>query len=174
MALSVVNELLYTFDESQLEEPTNSSTQIQSIWFSNNIDHKQFNQIYSIINNSELSNHLNIPYLLNKEIAEYATGQFVECNGDINCTNHISILNGHIQIYSNNNYENIIGYKYCIESEKYYCFDCMNKANKCLYCMDWDCDCCTKLYFKPNKCNLCCDNTGICDCGRECYSMKCN
>ncbi len=62
MAISVVNDLLYTINESQLQEPTNSPTQMQSIWFSHNIDQKQFNQIYSSINNSELSNHLHIPY----------------------------------------------------------------------------------------------------------------
>eukprot|EP01084_Bolivina_argentea_P027901 51839_1 len=59
---------------------------IKSILFVNESDHSQFIQIFKSIDNSQLSNKLQITHAINKEIAEYSTGQFVTCNNS-NCLN---------------------------------------------------------------------------------------
>eukprot|EP01084_Bolivina_argentea_P266636 452294_1 len=65
--------------------------QIKSIWFGNKSDHSQFIEIFNSIENSELSNKLQITHAINKEIAEYATGQFTKCDNS-KCLNNIPIL----------------------------------------------------------------------------------
>eukprot|EP01084_Bolivina_argentea_P248457 415630_1 len=157
----------------------NNSFQIKSIWFLNDSDQYQFKQLYSIIDNSQLSKQLKITHPINKEIAEYATGNFKPCNGTINCTNKIPILCQDKEIYNNNhNNYNKLGYKYCIESDKYFCFKCME------YATENDCECCSTLHFTPNcnKCHLCESELYICDCGCEfecsyiweCTNNNCN
>eukprot|EP01084_Bolivina_argentea_P205879 351620_1 len=165
-----------------------NSVEIQSTIFLNSSDHSQFQQLFTSIYNSELSQILNIPCIVNKEIAEFATGQFVKCNNP-QCDNEIIILCQDEQIYDNN-HDNSgrLGYKYCLKTptfnrvhglegvKQYYCNQCMDLAKTC------DCNCCNTLYFALNceKCHLC--KADLCDCGclwecmnsnRSCAINKC-
>eukprot|EP01084_Bolivina_argentea_P248461 415634_1 len=164
------------------------SLRIQSSIFLNSSDHSQFQQLFTYISNSELSQSFNLSNIINKEIAEFATGQWKQCSNPKCCT-QISVLCQDEQIYGNN-HENAhkLGYKMCVKSgvfnkvygvpgaKKYYCIQCMDLAISC------DCSCCDTLYLPSNcdKCDICKSDMCNCGCILECMShmycvtYKCN
>eukprot|EP01084_Bolivina_argentea_P013156 24655_1 len=158
-----LNDIEPLLDESptkKLEINTNT-IEIKSIWLLHPSDHSEFKQLFATIDNSELSKSLQIPHFINKEIAEYGTGQFVQCTNS-KCNNKIPILHQDAAMY-NDNHENAnkLGYKWCEQSDEYYCDKCMNSAKSC------DC-CCAHLHFQPDcdKCNEC--KTYLCNCECDC------
>ena len=82
--------------------------QISSI-FENKKDHNQFLQIYEILQKSKSMKNMSISSDINKEIAEYSTGKWVECG---ECKQMISVL---------------------FEKDTYFCSGCMTnvKYSKC-------------------------------------------
>eukprot|EP01084_Bolivina_argentea_P250028 418755_1 len=148
--------------------------------FTNNFDQSQFIDLYSAIFSSQLSNSLQIQRVIIKEIAEFATGQFVNC-ANPNCTNQISILVEDKTIYDNDHANaQKVHYKWCIVSGKKWCNQCMDLAStKFCYCQqevnnDWD-PCCDRLTFKPDcgTYNCCSEYFCNCKCGcSECISYK--
>eukprot|EP01084_Bolivina_argentea_P309429 535213_1 len=137
-----------------------NSAEINSFWFRNPSDYSEFKQLYTTIDNCNLSKLLRIPHSINKEIAEYGTGQFVQCNNS-KCNNDIPILFQDKQIYNNNHKNsNKLRYKWSQEYDEYYCDECMDSAKVC------DCNCCEQLHFIPDcdKCNECKSYMCNCEC----------
>eukprot|EP01084_Bolivina_argentea_P013157 24656_1 len=156
--------------ESSSNEPpmkkhkTNTDVIAIKSMFMHSNDHSQFKQLFTIIDNTELSKLLHVPHFINKHIAEYSTGQFVGCNNS-KCNNKIHILYQHKEIY-NNNHDNAnkLGYKWCENSDKYYCNECMDLTVACKS----ECDC---LCFKTDS-DKCIECNG-CLCNFECQKKKC-
>eukprot|EP01084_Bolivina_argentea_P240838 404469_1 len=151
-----------------------NAMEIKSIYFSHPNDHFQFKQLFTIIDNSQLSQSLNIPHFINKEIAEYGNGTFKPCNNS-KCDNQIPILYQDKQIYDDNDGINGIwthknaqkvGYKWCRKNgNKYFCIDCMANAKPCSCMPIADYDDCSTLRYIPNletcngiNCNTLLDN----------------
>eukprot|EP01084_Bolivina_argentea_P269123 457298_1 len=110
---------------------------ISTYLFQNVTDQMHYQQLFQMIENWCLIQNLNIPYCINKEIAEYATGLLKCCAGCY--INDISVLFGDKKLYNNkHDYANTIGYKYC--DDQYFCSDCMVKAKFCNFgCVDKAC-----------------------------------
>lgn len=74
------------------------------------------------------------PVEMLKEIAEFATGRVKNCDNS-DCDQIICILSDDQLKFPrfnyNHDYSNILGYKYCQISEKYYCHDCMDITTTC-------------------------------------------
>lgn len=127
---------------------------IKSHLFPNENDQNQFKLIFESIDASQLINNLHITHYINKEIAEFANGEFKEC-ANKQCDELISILKQDAKIYNNDhNNGHKIGYKYCDDTEKYYCGECMDetKENVCTGC------CSHSLLHIPSS-----DQCGQCD-----------
>ena len=64
---------------------------VKSSIFEDASDHQQFLNIFEIIEKSELAQIMNVCHDINKEIAEFATGNWEECGG-ANCDGLVSVL----------------------------------------------------------------------------------
>eukprot|EP01084_Bolivina_argentea_P003332 6248_1 len=166
-----INEQSISDEPSLKRQKLDNTYKIKSIWYKNELDHKQFTQIYKNINSAT-----KLPREISSEIAEFATGDFVTCNNP-NCTIDIPILHQDLQIYDNNhNNSHKVGYKHCSYKRKYYCNYCMNQTTEWDGCEDIN-KCCRALYYAPwicsnDTCNYCMNQTTEWD-GCE-DTQKCN
>eukprot|EP01083_Nonionella_stella_P037325 101734_1 len=117
-----------------------------------------------ILDQSFLVRHLNIPCIINKEIAEYSRGEVKHCSNR-KCKQPICVFNEDIQDNTSN-----MQYKRCPSESQIFCHDCMAFAipavemtthwsSRACGCRHVRCkgNCCSRLEFIPNcpKCDLC-------------------
>eukprot|EP01084_Bolivina_argentea_P260708 440350_1 len=142
--------------KQKLNKPLNNLN-MRSKLFTNTNDYEQFQTIFNSIDSSSLIKKLNISHFISKEIAEYSNGYIKYCANN-ECKLEIFILNKYIDQYD---YEHKnsqqLGFKYCYNSNKYYCNKCMELAHISPYncqCDEWN-----TLYFPLNceKCTECDD-----------------
>eukprot|EP01084_Bolivina_argentea_P059579 108824_1 len=88
--------------------------------FQNSTDHNQFVFYFNIIQKNQLIQSLNIPSIINREIAEYATGTIKPCS-NLNCNEGICILNSD---WKNFNKNKITKWTYCDRKNNYFCEKC--------------------------------------------------
>eukprot|EP01084_Bolivina_argentea_P231406 390260_1 len=94
-----------------------STNKIKSI-FSNSSDHNEFLTYFHPIQQSPLSKLLNIPFDINREIAQYAVGTIQKC-ANTNCNAGICVLNEHWIEF------NPLKWNYCANKNKYFCDMCL-------------------------------------------------
>eukprot|EP01084_Bolivina_argentea_P263893 446841_1 len=116
----------------KLESITASGARISSSLFSNMEDFNQFKSIYETINKSLLIKQLQIPEIILKSIAEYATGNILKCDNFNQCHNEIFVLNQHKQetrdyFYTQLNDTDNLNKK---DIQKF-CNQCSNKLEQC-------------------------------------------
>ena len=150
--------------------------------FSDIRDHKECIGYLQSIESSELSQTLAIPFDINREIAEYATGTIHQC-GNKKCNSDICVLNETLAEFVNGKETE---WNYCSVQHVYFCALCKPSTIKFVCCdtvqhvtEERECYCNTEddaLCLNPEehseslmgyKCNFCDDNSGTCDeCGR--------
>ena len=146
---------------------------MKSALFSHKSDHQEFLEIFRAIEKSEIIKTLSISHDINKEIAEYATGQLLECQ-NAGCGQIIHILyedcdwDDKIQCpgcnkdtqrrccseCKNRYMANLNQPRICPRCEDELCFECQEKSNKCIacdalhckYCMKNQCECCEREF----------------------------
>ena len=174
------NELNQNQYESEKNDHSNPSKKrridrdIKSSLFGNESDHNQFKQIFESIENSQIIQTLSISHDINREIAEYATGNWAICEND-DCGEILSALhedfgpyfcpgcNEIVSIYSceNQNCNGVWAYppvnarhRLCVGCHNYICSNCEIK-----------CDICGSKY-----CRVGCTGSGYYEC---CAQIKC-
>merc|ERR1712228_1030824 len=150
---------------------------LSSKMFLNDRDHKQFQIIFTSIDESQLIQQLNVSHVINKEIAEYAVGQLEYCRNN-ECKQEIIVLENDIQLYlkllGNEPIEECeihhsiakqVGFGYCSTgwfSASYYCLKCV-ELTQTYWC---ECDSDYILYLPSNSsnCSICDDVVIDCYC----------
>ena len=154
---------------------------VKSQTFKDEEDQSQFQELYKIINGALLGF---TPYI-NKEIAEYATGNIYNCNNK-QCDEQIVIFHQDITKYDKQKHSNSkrLGFKYCSKSDTVYCPNCMDGVMIATSCP------CKGLYFPSNpntRCKRCksvihdncmkmcqrCDKNGIISCFYCGHNRRC-
>ena len=157
--------------------------------FMNNKDHKECTEYLLSIEQADLIQSLQIPLDINREIAEFATGDIKQC-GNKECKAGICVLNEAIIAFENGKETE---WTYCNQKDVYFCelcepstikFICCNtiqyvtEDRKCGACRDSDLPFCVDKYgdyslLMGYKCNFCdaLDDDRTCkDCGEwACY-----
>ena len=91
-------------------------------------DQDQFRRIFKSIENSAYIRQLDVSKVINKEIAEYATGQIKDC-ANTECTEKIIILDQEFLEYnSDHSNSDELKFKYCADTQSFYCAQCMHLA----------------------------------------------
>ena len=111
--------------------------------FPNNQDYNQFMAIFHTLNN----NLTNIPKVVNKSIAEYATGSFMKCkNKDESVNDPDSPCNHVIPLLNAYNTDNLNRCKHC---QAVLCDGCLNENQTCLLCK-YKCSVCEGIYQRSD------------------------
>lgn len=111
--------------------------------FSDNADNAQFNLIFNGLQSSNLTQKLDVPQGINKEIAHYATGFVHECHNN-QCQREIFVLNQDILRYRRHiaiKLRFIDVSSIGLTKFPYFCYVCMNKLAPYLYHVCWIANC---------------------------------
>eukprot|EP01084_Bolivina_argentea_P203646 347775_1 len=146
------------YDEppTKKQKMNDSSLVISSKLFSDKSDYSQFETIFVAINNSQLTQQLNVYSGIIKEIAEYSTGTIHYCSNK-QCKKDIFVLNKDMEHYYYHGTAEQLGFEYCPKSKSFYCEYCLkfliikycNFSNCEYYQRDWPSN------FETCKCTEC-------------------
>eukprot|EP00484_Ammonia_sp_Unknown_P030749 CAMPEP_0197050202 /NCGR_PEP_ID=MMETSP1384-20130603/25152_1 /TAXON_ID=29189 /ORGANISM="Ammonia sp." /LENGTH=227 /DNA_ID=CAMNT_0042482575 /DNA_START=63 /DNA_END=747 /DNA_ORIENTATION=+ len=89
---------LYQLLQRGKQNEQDQETSIISPLFPNDSDHAEFVAIFSHVEASKLIQNLQIPHMISKEIAEFATGKIATCNNP-KCKHEILVLHKHKERY---------------------------------------------------------------------------
>ena len=142
--------------------------------YSNYLDHCLYERIYK-----SLHNQLNIQPIIAKQIAEYANGQFKQCENYQNCNNKIAILHEHHSVYGTMD-NSLLHYNQYIDKKTktsqhkqlLFCNQCVPKLTKCKFNRGYGGDCnipFIKQLSKETTSNV----TFLCDCKQHTVFIGC-
>eukprot|EP01083_Nonionella_stella_P298995 1014645_1 len=143
-----MNTSLISNDSIKRTKQKQSVSLTRSNRFRNNSDHRHFEDIFRVIDACEWTESV---VVVNKLIAEYATGTIKQC-ANKKCMNDIVVLVEDEQTYEfDHNNAHKLGYKWCYEYNLFFCSECMDQAESC------GSSHCDILSFIPEcgKCDMC-------------------
>ena len=152
MQNSIESVVLDSIEPNKSKKRKKMNNEIKSSLFRCREDHDQFTTIFKLLQESELLEQMNIPSDINKEIAEYSTGEWVKHKGD--CNAMVSALWEDISYGKSNDFK-------CMECEKNCWFigcgcdkiimcDSQQDSLRCNCCKEFRCNDCENY-----KCHLC-------------------